>query len=548
MLFVPFFRCRSICLAIFAIPVLMGLSTYRVSAQIYNDQTYAVIPGTQGITPGPGVDLSNWDTTGHTLYYAELGSFDLTGANFSMSNLGGADFYSSNLTNGSFRNSNLTDSDFFESTLTNADFSNANISGVVFYSVVGLAANQIYATANYQSHKLGTVQFEYTVLTGWSFANQNLAGTGFSISELTTADFTNATVNNASFYSVAMNASQLYSTASYQKFDLSNIALEEDDLQNWNFVNQNLTGANFSDSVLTNADLTGATINNTCFGNNTVVAPSQIYSTASYQSRHLTGINFLRANITGWNFANQNLTNAQFQAAHLIDVNFSNANLSGTNFVGTIMIGANFSGAYFSATAFDNANLTDANLAGSVFTAGTYPDANFADADLRQSTGWSVIGTDTPHDAIYPDGTIRGLAMNASELLTIRNNPLSITATGNATFDPASTLQFLLDTNWTSPIGFIMGIVPSLAGTLDLELADDANPANLVGTTFQLFSWNGPLPWGDQFGAITSEPGFVWDTSQLYTTGTVTLDAVPEPAAASAFAIATIALIASRRR
>jgi hypothetical protein len=35
--------------------------------QIYNDQTGQVIPGTQGITPGPGVDLSEWNTPGHVL-------------------------------------------------------------------------------------------------------------------------------------------------------------------------------------------------------------------------------------------------------------------------------------------------------------------------------------------------------------------------------------------------------------------------------------------------------------------------------------------------
>jgi hypothetical protein len=38
--------------------------------QIYNGQTRLVIPGTEAITPGPGVDLSGWNTVAHHLTFA----------------------------------------------------------------------------------------------------------------------------------------------------------------------------------------------------------------------------------------------------------------------------------------------------------------------------------------------------------------------------------------------------------------------------------------------------------------------------------------------
>ena len=94
-------------------------------AQIYNDQTGQVIPGTQGITPGPGVDLSGWNTAGHQLEFAGLGSIDLTNASFGMSDITSASFYNSTLTSAIFTNANLTNASICGATLTNANFSGA---------------------------------------------------------------------------------------------------------------------------------------------------------------------------------------------------------------------------------------------------------------------------------------------------------------------------------------------------------------------------------------------------------------------------------------
>jgi hypothetical protein len=143
-----------------------------------------------------------------------------------------------------------------------------------------------------------------------------------------------------------------------------------------------------------------------------------------------------------------------------------------------------------------------------------------------------------------PDGTINGLNLAAGETLTIRNyvGNIPVTVLGQATFDPAATLQIVLDGKpWGSTISFTSGIPMTLAGELDLELAPGLNLASLIGDTFKLFNWTGVSPTG-QF-EIETDPGLAWDTSHLYTTGVVTLEAVPEPSTFALFGMAALSLL-----
>jgi len=94
---------------------------------------------------------------------------------------------------------------------------------------------------------------------------------------------------------------------------------------------------------------------------------------------------------------------------------------------------------------------------------------------------------------------------------------------------PAASLVLEFDGNpWGSTMTFDSGIPVMLDGDLELDLIAGVAPASLMGDTFQLFNWTGVSPSG-QFAQITGNlpAGYSWDTSQLYTTGDVTL--VPEP-------------------
>jgi hypothetical protein len=96
---------------------------------------------------------------------------------------------------------------------------------------------------------------------------------------------------------------------------------------------------------------------------------------------------------------------------------------------------------------------------------------------------------------------------------------------------------------WDSRISFAPGIPVMLGGTLELTFAHDVNPASQLGRTFNLFDWTGVTPAGTF--AISSP--YTWDISNLYTTGEVTLTAVPEPGALPLFSIALVAFVAMGR-
>jgi hypothetical protein len=83
----------------------------------------------------------------------------------------------------------------------------------------------------------------------------------------------------------------------------------------------------------------------------------------------------------------------------------------------------------------------------------------------------------------------------------------------------------------------------TLGGTLELTFADDVNLASQVGRTFDLFNWTGVNP----TGAFAVSSPFAWDLSNLYTTGQVTLTAIPEPARFVHVALGLIGLVGSIR-
>ena len=92
---------------------------------------------------------------------------------------------------------------------------------------------------------------------------------------------------------------------------------------------------------------------------------------------------------------------------------------------------------------------------------------------------------------------------------------------------PGGTLRMVFEADdWDSTISFAPGIPVTLGGTLELTFADDVNLASQLGRTFDLFDWTGVNP----TGAFAISSPYAWDLSNLYTTGEVTLTAIPEPA------------------
>lgn len=261
-----------------------------------------------------------------------------------------------------------------------------------------------------------------------------------------------------------------------------------------------LTDASFRGATLTGADLSGAEVRGGIFRRNcsfdaelgciypisnepgTGITLAQLYSTASYQAGDLSGIDFRFNTLAHGNFAGQNLTNANLAAAYLTNADFTAADLRG-------------------------ANLNSAFLA-------------FA----------------TMANLIRHDGHIDGLDLHASGQLVVRDYdgnpsfgiaPIAISVDQQMTIGPSGTLQLVFEADaWDSTISFAPAIPVTLGGTLELTFADDVNVASQVGRTLELFDWTGVTP----TGAFTISGPYAWDLSNLYTTGEVTLTAIPEPA------------------
>ena len=478
-------------------------------SQLYSTASYQA-GNLSGITLGG--NLSAWNFAGQNLTNAELGS--------------------ANLTSGTFANANLTKADFTNGTLTNASFAGAVVIGANFSST-SLTSAQLYSTASYQANNLQGIFLESDDLTGWNFTGKDLTNAFLTGATLTNTNFTGATVVGADFGTTSLTSSQLYSTASYQAHNLQGIGLTNNDLTGWDFSNQdltgaalsnaelangkltgaNLTGASLAGTDLTNVDMTGAIVVGADFSS-TGLTSSQLYTTASYQALNLQGISLAGNDLSGGNFAGQNLTNAVFSSAILTGANFSNANLAG---------------AALDSTTLANANLRYANLQDADFTSATTTGADFSAADLRGATGFST-GESITTNTILPDGTIQGLNLSGSNsLLTIRDYngllaPIPIHVTGGMAIAAGGTLQIVLTgPTWNSTMSFDPGIPVTLGGVLDMQ-APGVDPASLLGQSIQLFDWTGVTPSGT-FSQVTSHfpSRYTWDTSGLYTSGTIDL-------------------------
>ncbi len=80
-------------------------------------------------------------------------------------------------------------------------------------------------------------------------------------------------------------------------------------------------------------------------------------------------------------------------------------------------------------------------------------------------------------------------------------------------------LQLLFeDDAWDSTISFAPGIPVDLEGILELTFADNVDLTAQVGRTLHVLDWAGVAP----NGQFEIRSPYVWDTTNLYTSGDVT--------------------------
>ena len=526
---------------------LMSMLITAASGQIYRWDTGEVIPRTDGITPGPDLTMSVYD-----LVAADFsGGLDLSRANFSQCDLSLAHF----------DDANLTDTIFISSNISGAQFDRAIINGARMPGT--LTSDQLYSTASYVAGDISGVWLSNNNLENWDLSGQNVTDVWFD--------------NSTGF-----TAAQLYSTASYQSKNIQGVGLNGIDLTGWDFTDQNVCGVRFDDSLtadqlystasyqrqdmngiyfagdvtgwdLTDQDITGVTFRK--------VTTAELYSTASYKARDLWGLGFMATNLSGFDLSNQNLNRSYFAGVMLHDdtniagSSFKDAWFSGTTIYTDDLSGMDFSGSTFSGSRIssvncDSINLHQVNMYSDSSLYGNFQNAIFTDAWLYQvSLTGEFTGADfrgahlyqswSSDDAIQPDGHVTVLRLYPGDAVIIRDYdgqiPITIdylltmqTELVQGVPSQTSELKILFeDGDWGSTISFADLIQTiDLDGTLALGFADDVTRpdlASLIGTSFQVFDWNGHLPAGMTFREVAWQAGYDWDISDLYIGGTVTL-------------------------
>jgi uncharacterized protein YjbI with pentapeptide repeats len=223
---------------------------------------------------------------------------------------------------------------------------------------------------------------------------------------------------------------------------------------------------------MTGADLTGALVAGAFLGG---ITREQLYSTASYQAKDLRGIGMTGNDLSGWDLRGQNLSNAYF----LGDAKFTGVDLTG--------------------------------------------------ADLRNAR-LPLAGPKT-NNAILGNGDIQGLSIDDGERLVFRDydggsfydypiERIPIYVLDTAIIAPCGLLQMVFEADdWGSTISFEPGIPVQLGGALELTFANGVDVATQVGRTLHVFDWTGVEP----MGTFTLTSPYLWDLSELYSTGEVRL-------------------------
>ena len=448
----------------------------------------------------------------------DLGRNDLSGWDFSGQELADADFTRSHATGATIRQANLSNVDFSGTDLTGADLADANIRGASFlkgyrddFSVGtrgGITLEQLYSTVSYRAHELGAVNLGGNLLVGGAFIGQILVNANFSSGELTTllsgANFSGADARGVTFASAVLDGTN-FSTANLAD---TNFAYAK--LTNANFDQANLANAIFDGTILTNADFTGAEVRGASFYKypwqeaGIEITAAQLYSTSSYKAKDLSGITLFGTGLSGANFGGQNLTNADISGTTLTGADFTAADTRGAFIFNQIILSEIISG-----------NLIQQN-------------GHISGLDLLD--GRQHVVRDYDGDSRYDDDPIRP--------------PIPITVDQHLAMGPGGTLRMVFEADaWDSTISFAPVSRSRSAARWSSPFRDDVNLASQVGRTLHVFFWTGVNP----TGVFTVSSPYQWDTSRLYTTGEVTLAAVPEPSALLFVGVGLIALATTRK-
>jgi len=232
------------------------------------------------------------------LYEANWGKLLPSQKNFVGQNLSGKDF----------SNSNLENKIFFGSDLRNANFENSNVSGSDF-SLANLE------NANFKNAVIDGIKLRQTSLDRTNFSNVD-----FRQVNLTNVDLSNTILKNSNLSDMNLVQTFLY------KADLSDANLSFADLKVVYLKDTVLKGANLAGAILYEADL--ALILDKDLSGTVLTGADITWS-------DLVGIDFSGKNLSATNFLNSDLSDQDFtNNVTILRTDFTAANLQNANFEG----------------------------------------------------------------------------------------------------------------------------------------------------------------------------------------------------------------------
>ena len=419
-----------------------------------------------------GAKLTDADLSGANLRGASLQSATITGANFDdaeirnallnqaigfdvqqlkstssykNANISAVGLAELNLVGANFSGFNLTDALLAGATLTGVSFEGADIRGVRFGDAFakGFSFSTLQSTSSYVAKDLSRIS-----MTG------NLNDLDFSGMLIYRADFSSARLNRTTFANSQSERGYFpFVTAEDSNFSgatLTDARMDQSNFKRANFSNADLTGVNLWRSNITGANFTGANIKDTALMNAVGFTLSQLYSTANYQAKDLSGTILSEQDLRGADFRGVDLSEASMALVLLAGADLSDAKVTGTRFsqcdltysqlsstasykqrdLSNTMLryldlaGADFancdisgtelSGTHLTGGSFSNADLRNASLSTAWLGGVSFDNADIRGANLsmaRELTAEQIYST-----ASYKSGSLRGCYMHQLDI------------------------------------------------------------------------------------------------------------------------------------